>query len=173
MQNVLKNGILIVSLLFGLSLRAQTQPAEPVQSVEMRNWNKMLDIVQKTGKLLESPYGDYLFVEHIEPADTAKPHVANYFSLVGGYDVNGVFQYTHIEVVSENWQINADGNWHIDQYLYRISTDGQIKTSSHVDMIQTKDRVVLKHESLDYDETAAKSNWQRILNNWYVQIGLD
>lgn len=168
MQLSLRSGFLILSLLFGLSVYAQSE-----QSVSSKNWNKILDSVQKTGKLLESPYGDYLYVEHIEPADTAKAHVANYFSLVGGYDIDGVFQYAHIEVVSENWQINGDGNWQIDQYLYRIATDGQIQTSSHVDMIQTKDRVVLKHEIMNFDEAAAKSNWQRILNNWYVQIGLD
>ncbi|MBL7556913.1 MAG: hypothetical protein JNM24_13905 [Bdellovibrionaceae bacterium] len=168
MQLSLRSGFLILFLFFGLSVYAQ-----PEQSVSSKNWNKILDSVQKTGKLLESPYGDYLYVEHIEPADTAKPHVANYFSLVGGYDINGVFQYAHIEVVSENWQISGDGNWQIDQYLYRITTGGQIQTSSHVDMIQTKDRVVLKHEIMNFDEAAAKSNWQRILNNWYVQIGLD
>ncbi|GEM_PF-3082549 len=168
MQRSLRIGFLVFFFLFGLSGYAQ-----PEQSVSSINWSKMLDIVQKTGKLLESPYGDYLYVEHVEPADAKMPHVANYFSLVGGYDVNGVFQYTHIETVSENWQIDADGNWKIDQYLYRIATDGQIKTSSRVEMIQTKDRVVLKHQIMDFDETNAKSNWQRILNNWYVQIGLD
>jgi hypothetical protein len=141
--------------------------------IQQQNWSKLLNIVEHTGKILESPYGDYLFVEHIEPNDTSVAHVANYFSLVGGRDTDGKFHYSRVEVVSEDWQINADGNWQIDQWLFRISPEGQVLSSSRVDMIQTKGRVVLKHESTALDEQTQTIQWQRILNGWYTQIGLD
>tara|TARA_B110001454_G_scaffold181094_1_gene174983 strand:+ start:35127 stop:35654 length:528 start_codon:yes stop_codon:yes gene_type:complete len=173
------NGFLV--LMFGLGFSFSTLAADafavsgvsPAESVQIRNWNKLLDIVQKKGHLLETEYGDYLFVEHVEPVDKTQAHVANYFSLVGGKDAGGQFNFGRIEVVSENWQLDQEGNWVIDQYLYRISPEGEIISASHVDMVQSKDRLVLKYNSSGLDEAASKSNWQRILNNWYVQVGLD
>jgi hypothetical protein len=156
----------------GTLLIANISPTQ-VGSISARNWNKLLDIVQKKGQTLESEYGEYVYLEQIEPMDKSLPHIANYFSLVGGKDAVGQFGFGRIEVVSENWQLDQAGNWVIDQYLYRISPEGEINSASHVNMVQTKDRLILKYDSVWLDEAASKSNWQRILNNWYVQVGLD
>ncbi|OYZ23728.1 MAG: hypothetical protein B7Y39_03840 [Bdellovibrio sp. 28-41-41] len=178
----MKNGFLLFLLALGFSVSSMAADASLLManvsqmqagSVPAQNWNKLLDIVQKKGQTLETEYGDYVYVEHIEPMDKTLPHVANYFSLVGGRDATGQFNFGRIEVVSESWQQDQDGNWVIDQYLYRISPEGEIISTSHVNMVQTKDRQILKYDSAGLDEAASKSNWQRILNNWYVQIGLD
>ncbi len=178
----MKNGFLLILLALCFSVSSMAADGSllianvsPVQtgSVSAQNWNKLLDIVQKKGQTLETEFGDYVYVEHIEPMDKSLPHIANYFSLVGGKDAVGQFTFGRIEVVSENWQLDKNGNWEIDQYLYRISPDGEIISASHVNMVQAKDRQILKYDSAGLDEVASKANWQRILNNWYVQIGLD
>lgn len=174
----MRNGFLILLLALGFSVSSLagdgTQVlATSINTVQKQNWDKLIDIVQKKGHVLESAYGDYLFLQQIEPSDVTQAHVANYFSLVGGRDAAGQFNFGRIEVVSEDWQINQDGHWVIDQYLYRISPEGEIISGGHVEMIQTKDRIVLKHEFVELGENAVKSNWQRILNNWFVHVGLD
>lgn len=178
----MKSGFLLFLLVLGFSVSSMAMDGSlflanvsPLQegSVSAQNWNKLLDIVQMKGQTLESEYGEYVYLEQIEPMDKSLPHIANYFSLVGGKNAAGQFGFGRIEVVSENWQLDQAGNWVIDQYLYRISPEGEIISASHVNMVQTKDRLILKYDSAWLDEAASKSNWQRILNNWYVQIGLD
>lgn len=153
----------------------QLQNSMPPEAVRAeRNWNKLLDIISETGTIVTTAYGgDYLFVQNIEPEDTSKSHRADYFSLVGGHDDEGIFRFGRVEIVSEDWQLNVDGNWIIDQYLITVSLDGQVKRATHVDMIQTKDRHVLKHESQSLDHATATAQWTNILDGWYARIGLD
>lgn len=148
-------------------------PPTTQDSQNQRNWNKFLDIVEHTGKILEAQYGDYLFIESIDPEDKSKSHYANYFSLVGGLDSNGKFHFNRIEVVSENWQLKEDGNWHIDQYLFRLSPDQEIMSSMHIDMVQTLTHTVIKHDYIEMDEVQSKQEWARLRNDWYARIGLD
>lgn len=166
--------ILSVFALFNFSFSAHATDGASVDSlVAQRNWDKLISIVQKTGTVLDSPYGSYLHLSAMEPADTTQSHTANYFSLVGSYGVDNEFYFSRVEVVSENWQLATDGNWHIDQWLYRLTPEGKIISGSHVQQIQTSERSVLKYESTNPTPTEINNQWMMILGNWYNQVGLD
>ncbi len=144
------------------------------QTVNKSNWNKLTDVVAHTGIVMQTSMGgDYMYVQDIEPADITISHVANYFSRVGVSNPNGEFLYSRIEVVSEIWQLSADGNWNINQWLFTLSPEGKVTRSMHINMVQTAERRILKHEYLAADEAATQTQWTNTLNGWYGRIGLD
>ena len=146
-----------------------SQTVDPQQ----QNWEKFLGIVELKGKMTATPFGDYMTLANIEPMDEAESHAADYFSLVGVMGEDQKFSFSTIEVVSEKWQLNVDGNWQIDQFLFRISPAGEILKSYAVDMIQTPSRTILKFEYKNLDQAAMSTNWERVKNGWYSRIGLD
>lgn len=149
-----------------------TQVETPVKKEISANWKKLVETVLKSGKVVSNSFNDYLFIENIQPQDQSQSHTANYFSLVG-YIADGVIHADRIEVVSENWQLDIEGNWNIDQWLFKVSEAGEVTWSAHIGMVQTPKRIITKHEYYEYNKDEEALNWKRVLGGWYNHIGLE
>jgi hypothetical protein len=73
----------------------------------------------------------------------AKDHQADYVTLWGGVDADGTFIPDNASLVSENWVIEEDGNWHIDQWIFTMGLDGVIDRVSHSVLVEAPDRLIL------------------------------
>lgn len=79
----------------------------------------------------------------------AASHRAEYVNLWGYQDSLGVFQPGYVTMVSENWPVEADGNWHIDQWIFRFRLDGSVIEASHNQLVETMSRSVLEYKTLE------------------------
>jgi hypothetical protein len=101
------------------------------------------------------------------PADAG--HVAEYINEWGYTDSKGVFQVGEVSLVSEFWTIPAaDGNWHIDQWLFRLDTDGTISSRAHITLVETRDGRVLADdaEQLKDGDPRIKAKYEALLSLW-------
>ena len=100
------------------------------------------------------------------PKDAA--HLANYINEWGYTDSHGVFQPGEVTLVSEYWSIPADGNWHIDQWLFRLNVDGSISSRAHITLVETRDGQVLGDdaEQLKDGDPRVAAKYDTLLDNW-------
>ena len=62
------------------------------------------------------------------------PHKADYFSVWGYTDSEtGAFLPDFVTMVSEDWAINSDGNWRIDQWLHWMGLDRAARAAHGAD----------------------------------------
>lgn len=165
---------ILFSLLLSSNLLASTTASlqkntKSVQAVTDSKWNALVQHIANNGKLVTIDILNYLYLENTVYGANGKDHTSDYISLVG-YVTDGVYTATHLEVVSEKWIIGTDGNWHIDQWLYKVSGEAELKWAGHIDMIQTQDRQVLKHEYVPETDESFNSAWNVNLNSWYEFI---
>lgn len=100
------------------------------------------------------------------PKDAA--HVANYINEWGYTDSHGNFEAGEVTLVSEQWTIPADGNWHIDQWLFRMGMDGAVSARAHITLVETKDGQVLADdgEALKDGDPRIQAKFDALLNLW-------
>lgn len=107
-------------------------------------------LVNKTlteGTVLESVYGTTVYLARIVPNDTGKPRSADYFT-AEVVVANGQVIPRRFDVVSENWTINADGNWEIEQYIFLITTSANLEKVTHQRVIETPDMHLIRVEQI-------------------------
>lgn len=100
------------------------------------------------------------------PQDAA--HVANYINEWGYTDSHGTFQAGEVTLVSEQWTIPSDGNWHIDQWLFRVGMDGAVSARAHITLVETKDGQVLADdgEALKDGDPRIQAKFDALLSLW-------
>lgn len=133
-------------------------------------WNKLIQYIAENGKYLSVEALGYIYIENTQHTPNSKDRQSDYISLVGYTDSEGVFNASHLEVVSEGWKVNNDNNWQIDQWLLKVDGYSNLKWGAHIDMVQTMDHQVLKHEYINESQEALNLKWQSQLNSWYQFI---
>ncbi|HXT00109.1 MAG TPA: hypothetical protein VN915_05505 [Elusimicrobiota bacterium] len=100
------------------------------------------------------------------PKDAA--HVADYVNEWGFTDSRGEFQPGEVTLVSEQWTIPADGNWHVDQWLFRLGMDGSVGARAHITLVETQDGQVLADdgENLKDGDPRVQAKYDALLNLW-------
>lgn len=100
------------------------------------------------------------------PKDAA--HVANYVNEWGFTDSHGEFHADEVTLVSEQWTIPSDGHWHIDQWLFRLGTDGAVGARAHITLVETRDGQVLADdaEALKDGDPRIAAKFDALLNLW-------
>lgn len=138
---------------------------------ENENWKKLIQHIAKHGKVMEADMYSYLYIENTQIAANGKDRHSEYLSLVGVVDSDGVFNASHLEGVSETWATNMqNGNWNIDQWLFKVDGYSNLKWAAHMDMIQTVDHQVLKHDYVQESQNSLNTQWQEKLKSWYEFI---
>lgn len=134
-------------------------------------WEKLNQIIVQTGTPTETEYGTYMSLTNIRPIGSDGSRQADYVSAVGGYDDLGNFHAGRLEGVSELWQLNADGNWFVDQWLFRVSLEGEVDWLAHYHMVQKPNGNIVSHDSLIVDDDEGESKWHTWVEEWYVRTG--
>ena len=138
-------------------------------AVSPAHWQELVAKVRALGTCtptdgnIPSTYG----LEDVRgPKDAA--HVANYINEWGYTDSHGQFQAGEVTLVSEQWTIPADGNWHIDQWLFRMDMDGAVGARAHITLVETKDGQVLADdaEALKDGDPRIQAKYDALLNLW-------
>lgn len=128
------------------------------------SWDQLVDAAVHRGTVHESPVGTYRSLERLS-ADRRQPHTANYFSAVG-YDGRDGFEIFRFEVVSENWLIDAEGNWVIDQWGFVLSPEGRLQRWMCYRLVETPQGLVLEQTPLPATVDEANAAWAARLAEW-------
>lgn len=138
----------------------------PEVPVPRSPWELLLERIQQEGRWLELETADYLYLQRKEDSTPEPNHQDDYISLVGSHSETGAFQAYRVEAVSEAWVKNKDGNWSIDQWLFRIELDQTLTAASHYWMLQTPDRRVLESKFIPESAATSLRQWQSTKESW-------
>jgi len=169
---ILKKGgfmrmIFSLVLLLSSSLAFASSPMTVPKDFDSAKWQALMARAGVQGQEMDTQFGVYKSLTSDVPADTTKAHKSDYYSVVGGMGDGGVFHVDHVEIISENWQINKDGNWDIDQWQYVVTTAGDVQEFNHIHLVETPSRVVVTDDNVTVTEQAALVNLTLLLNQWY------
>lgn len=152
--------LLLVVYLVVLSGVAQAQ-------VDSTTWNSLLNKITSEGRVIDSYYGVYMSLSNHEQVQDG--YLADYISTVGGYDNQGQYQYSHVELVSEDWSTNADGNWDINQWIFVIEKDQSMRRAAHIHLVEDPTGGILVHERLPIQEGEAQVKLNDEVSAWTLR----
>ena len=135
-----------------------------------RAFDSLIDFAAKTGKRQASQFGVFKTLGHVQNFGNETGYKVNYFSFVGGEGIDGNFNVGRVEMVSEFWGIDENGNWDIDQWLYKVSLDGKPTWVAHYRLVQTFQGVVLLHQGIDSTPEHEIAEFKKMLSFWLSQI---
>jgi hypothetical protein len=150
-----------------LSLGATANAAIP-SDLDPVKLQAVIDRAVAQGEPMETSDGVYLSLKNLQPNDPTQSHRADYFSAVGGFDSHGKFGVSRLEVVSENWVLNQEHNWEIDQWLFRSWPDGDLRLAMHIQLVETADGLLLSSDILKTTDEEGLKEWSSHLNGWYA-----
>lgn len=127
------------------------------------NWDHLNLLFKTEARYEDTSFGTFAILEHKTQLPNSRS--ADYLSAVGGFDSQGEFQIGHYEVVSERW-IKVDKLWHIDQWLYTLSSEYSVGLMSHRTMIQNESSIVLDLQYVSETDEVYKSKLYSILKGW-------
>jgi len=154
--------LFILALSWGsLSFAALPEGVSPAQ------WEALLARISAEGTRMDTDYGTYLTLTRREPDDKSVTHTAAYISEVGAFSDEGVFHASHVESVYESWEKLANGNWAIDQWVFPVSADGDLRRCFHAKILETSDGSVLDHQLHNLSDEAAMEAWSPRLLSWF------
>ena len=162
--------VLVSFLIMGVSLVSWAESTPP--GFDAVKWQHLVDTVVKSGSPMDFEGGQFRTLSHIVPTDTTQSHQAEYFSTVGVVS-NGQYFPQWISVVSENWKINTESNWDIDQWIYQVSPDGALLRLAHNHLVEARDSQVLADDAIatgGADDPAELQHWGQKLNEWYSAL---
>ena len=158
--------VVLVFLFSGISFASALPPG-----FDLAKYQALSTKAAEKGELLEAPDGlSYKILSRIDPADTSKPHDAEYFSVLGANDSQGRFSIVEISMVSEDWRKRSNGDWEIEQWLWSAATDGILQSVGHYLLVETAEGSVLDDKALPVgkpDDPAELSRWETKLEEWY------
>lgn len=132
-------------------------------------WQTLITKAIVSGTQLDFDAGEIRYLAHIEPGDPAQPHQAEYFTVYGAYDINQVYQPTHVSIVSENWSQDGQGRWVIAQQLLEVSLDGELTGVSAGRIVEESGGVVVSSETIPVGpvtDTSELQKWSEKLAQW-------
>lgn len=145
--------------------------ADTPANFDATKWNTLVQNVSAKGTRADLVDGvTFKTFSVINPRDTARPHTAEYFSTVGSVDSEGQFAATSVSAVSENWSIDQEGNWVIDQWLWNTTLNGDLLSLNHSVLRETATGRVLSIDTFPtggVHDTAELARWGAKLDFWF------
>lgn len=164
--------IFIAAALFVLS--HTTAQAFEIQGLppqfDAQKWQALVDQAAKSPDVMDSQMGQFRILTRMTPNDPTQVHQADYFSVIGYPTTDGSsFSVMSVSAVSETWDIDADGNWDVDQWIYRLSAEGELTGISHNRLVETQDGYVLRYDSFPTkgpEDAGELAHWGLKLEEW-------
>lgn len=159
---MLRNLTCMALILVGLNVRADIDAAKV---------NYLENLVATQGDGYDMGNGSYLMaLSYNAPDDTSISHQANYIDDIGYVDENNQFVVTEFAIGWEDWQLGSDNNWHIDQWIYTLTLDGQTKDIFHSQLVEDQDSNVLQDDQLEVDATNpdVRQALSDKIDSWYA-----
>ena len=144
--------------------------AENPSGINQKKWNELLVSIATKGETMSGSNGlEYRVYSRLNPKDLTVSHSAEYLSVVGFINADMKFQGLETSAVSENWVLNKEGNWEIDQWVFRAALDGTLVKIFHVFLLETANGGVLKYDLLpvgSVTDEAEAQRWVAKANEW-------
>jgi hypothetical protein len=144
--------------------------AELPPGFDLARYQKLVAVAGEKGEPLQAPDFEYRVLTHLDPADPAQPHKADYFSAVGGKDSNGHFGAIQVSMESEDWRKRESGDWEIEEWNWTAWTDGTLVSVYHTLVVETPEGSVLDIQGLPVGEPTDKAElarWGSKVEEWY------
>jgi len=150
----------------------QASATEPyaLDSNRAGSWEKLIEHLIASGESMSNEHGDFIILEEVTPADTEKPRIANYLTGVGFRDSSGQFYLDHVRAVWENWQLEPDGSWKIDQWLFKVAEDGELESFDHLHRFKSPDRLGVIRVDIPATDSEAEAFWDKLRSGWFEKI---
>ena len=163
----------LLSILFisGLTLTVTASADNLPPGFDLAKWHALLETTGKNGKAVKTELGETRTVSRIVPNDLTVTHHADYLTTRGYTDSENKFHAGTTFSVSENWQLHADGNWYIDQWLYELSFYGDVISLNHMSIVERPDASVLDYNeipNLGLTSPEELGRWGKQLDLWYA-----
>ena len=130
------------------------------------SWSELVQHAAITGAAMDTQFGTYHTLTRLEPNDAAVAHTADYFSTVGWTNSNGEYSPARVEIVSENWRIDAAGNWDIDQWGFVIALDGTVQRVMHNRLVEDRFGSVLSYDAVATTADEFSAKWASLGESW-------
>jgi hypothetical protein len=156
---------------FALSPLSQAFAANTPPGFESTRWEKLVGLVAFIGDQYDIGDGVQLrSFASIIPTDKTVPHKADYFSTIGLVDTFRKYHPNEISAVSEDWRKQTNGNWEIEQWIWKVSLSGELRGVMHGLIVKTPDNTIVEMKNLpvgNADAPEELARWGAKLNEWY------
>jgi hypothetical protein len=107
--------------------------------------------------------------------DRNQPRLVDYVTAMGMEFPNGSFRASNMSLVKEDWRVNAEGNWEIEQWIRVFGMSGNLYQLQHALIIETRSGTVLDYNTIPTggisDEKEIQAAEQEMLL-WYQRLDL-
>lgn len=151
-----------------LHLVASVGNAAPTIS-EMAKWDRLVSKMITEGQILSTEFGEYRVLSEVQPPDKSVERVASYISAVV-YPFGEEIFLDRVESVWEDWKIDNEKNFRVDQWLFRFNPEGELISQSRSVLKLSPTGSILGR---DFPETTADEflhKWEDILASWYGKL---
>ena len=169
---------ILIAVLFPVLLQvsAQASAGSVPPQFDAQKWSALVAAAAASTDSMDTDYGQFRSLTRITPLSTDKPHQADYFSAVGYPDSeSGRFSVMYLSAVSETWAIDANGNWDVDQWIYQLTTEGELASVAHYHLVEQPDGRVLGDDVVPTkgaDDPGELQHWGEKLAEWQSTLAL-
>lgn len=164
---------LFISAFLALITFNQAFAANTPPGFEPARWGKLVNLVAFIGQ--KYPYAEGMELRsfaNVVPADISAPHKADYFSTMGAFNSQGKYYPVEVSAVSEDWRKRENGDWEIEQWIWKISLAGELRGVMHGLLVEKPDGSVIDMQNLPVgtaDQPEELARWGTMLSGWYRQ----
>lgn len=136
-------------------------------------WDRLVSAAIQSGESQTiDGYAEFRFLSRIEPNDMTQPRVAQYFTVMGA-SAGDEFNIGGIWIIREDWSINADGDWEVDQWIYTSKREGALISEAHNWMKQSPNGRVLDYKTFPPAsalDPATVGRWHAKVSEWISSL---
>lgn len=156
---------LLSVVLFLSSTSAFAFELDADQIIKDITWNTLTEKVINEGVKSESGLSQLRGLSMKTIIEKDKAHISSYLDISGKTNMFGEFFIDQVAITAEQWQIQPDGTWLVDQWFFYISPKGDLLYSAH--RIVEKDGVSATIQDLSPGTKEEQlKRWQHELSMW-------
>jgi hypothetical protein len=142
-------------------------------AVDPASWQQLVQKTLAEGTVLQTQMGPTIHLARLsDPEQKASPRHSDYFTLAvtetpAGYVPNNA------TLVSEDWLLNAEGNWEVNQILFWMRVDGTLVQASRVEILLSPDHILLKYKNTAdaVNDPKTIERYELKLAEWFKENG--
>lgn len=137
-----------------------------------KGWEQLLQRAANEGQVQETTFGEFRTLINTTNEDLSKPHLIQYLSVVGGSSQSNDnstpgFYISHVELAWEDWQIDKDNHWNVNQWLFKVDIQGNPIRVWHFHIVEDiESGHIYEHEQIYASPEEQQSAWLERISFW-------
>lgn len=149
---------------------AESSGKGKVSAEEFPIWEELTAYAANFGVKQDSGRGFYSSLTDSNMTDFMKDHTDRHFSVIGGPDSKGQFQFLRVEGVWETWKVTSDNLVSCDQWQFLVTRDGAVAQIYRKVLVEDANKRVYKHEDVAFTEEEGLKKWVEFKAFWYNKV---